>query len=176
MRTPILFFFLAITSHAFAQSSDAVFRSDGGRWAVGCTGTICQAWNGWVTIRFENDGFSIDPVDGRRLLHVHNRFAQPLETDRRLDLFAVETLKSSGRFVAIDSGDASIIELEGVSIGGLAGALDYMSANLLGAAPNPYIDYRAVEEDRFTSQSTPQLLPFTKPQIEFALRAQTQDD
>ena len=176
MRTLILFFFSVITSHALAQSADVVFRAEGGRWAVGCTGTICQAWSGWVTIRFDDDGFSIDPVAGQRVFHVHNRFAQPLETGRRLDLFAVETLKSSGRLVAIDNGDASIVELEGVSTGGLAAALDYMSANLPGAAPNPYVDYRAVEEDRFTTQSPPRLLPFTKPQIEFAIRAQTQDD
>ena len=165
------------SSHVFAQTTDAVVRgapvsSDG--WLLTCGQDQCNATSGLVSIVCRGAEFSLHTLADFEVQHWHNRTAQPLKVGTPLDAFERETLFSGGQLVLIDPLDPTVAGIAGTSLDGLSKLLSQTgNAPACDLETNP-MGYRALLDDpAYAGQD--QLVPFTKPQVEFAVRAQTAD-
>jgi len=82
---------------------------------------------------------------------------------------------SGGQLVVVLRNMASVEEVSGVSLNGFEAILSSMNDQLDCVRTTGPLGYQATVDDRRFDDAE-QLVPFTKPQIEFAVRAQSWEE
>ncbi len=157
---------------ATKDQSFAYFQTQEESWSVACSVVLCTATSDWLTLRARQDGISIASVEQGTVIHYNNRTSLTLQTDKLLDPYELATLVSRGYITRLKDEDATIGALGGIAAEGLHVVLEFMVGVVSPGSGSELVDWRALEGARRTG-AAPQLMPFTKPQIEFAVRAQT---
>jgi hypothetical protein len=162
-------------AYVFSDSGLGYFHSDEVQWSVRCSEGGCDARGGLIVLHLDENGLSIDSDLDGEISVWHNRTAQPLHKDQPLAQFERATLLSSKNVVVTDSHAPSIEVPSQLSTDGIKVVLLFMELwQGLETVETP-TSHLALSDGQNASAPA-QLVPFTKPQIEFAIRSQTQLD
>lgn len=141
-------------------------------WTLRCSTTLCAASAGLVTVRCEGTSLTVHTLADFRVQHWHNRTAHPIRVGSNLDLFEQETLLSGGQLALINPNEPTVEAVDGVSLWGFPEVLRQMQQSTACRLKANPMGYRALMDDH-QHTGRDQLVPFTKPQVEFAVRAQS---
>ena len=152
------------------SSGPKVVRSGGTEWQVFCRLNACAANAGelWVVCR-EGNLYLIGFRDFE-VQHWHNRSVQPLPIAEPLDDFQIATLMARGELILTNEEAVHFNRDAPISTRGFEKVLHLMAATVSCLPEEGQMTYRALVDGQSGGNQNQQV-PFTKPQVEIAIRA-----
>lgn len=158
-------------SYAISENGLGVFQARETQWVVRCSVRSCVARSDSLFLVVDASGVSVDTDLTGNISVWQNRTSQPLPKGRPLALFERDTLLAAKSIVLTDPNAASIVEPFTLSVAGVGVVVAYMEMWLSREIIETPTRYLALAEGRNIADPS-RLVPFTKPQIEFAIRSQ----
>ena len=162
-------------AYSISDGGHGIFRTNTSQWLVFCEDGICDAHTENFGLHLDDTGLTIESHLPGIITIWKNRTSQSLRSSVPLEFFERATLLSGGDLVIVQTNLASIENPTRYSIDGIETILRYMEISRGDVALESPISHLELLNDQH-SLAPPQLVPFTKPQIEFAIRAQQDDD
>ena len=158
-------------AYVMSDSGQGVFQAGATQWAVFCTNDGCDAHAPHIDLHVDTNGLTVGSDQIGRIFIWDHRIAQPLPRQTPLAPYERAMLLSGGGFVVTDAETASIDQPDRIPIDGISVVVNFMELQQgLDTAATP-TSYLALTDGHNTAEVS-HLVPNTKPQIEFAIRAQ----
>ncbi len=165
--------------YAVSSNGLAVFSTEETDWLVHCGGSACIAYAQGAAIYLQARDWGVIANKGRHVAAVQRkRELYPIPVQKALSTSEHMRLLSGDRLIFQTDKTENLSDATAVSLDGINVVMRYMSTMVgvnssFGQDPTPKALVQLEMADAQRQSGFAQLVPFTKPQVEFAIRAQT---
>lgn len=154
--------------YVVSPNGTAFFDTRATEWDVVCAAGSCRAVSGPISVVLDQTGWHLETASQGAVFHWRARVRRAIPIQKPLNQLELQSLEAGGALQVAQQ--ATRLDMTGFHVVAL-----YMRT-ISGVLGQPVVadtlSHHKIAQD-YQQSAVAQLVPFTKPQIEFAIRAQT---